>query len=217
MQKLDNGISESLLNSFLDSTNGQAGSYARSESLKDFFNQALNGWLDYFCEEFNTNVGKEIAYLNGWKNVPKLCYHPIKNGVEIDKFASAISSLKSAQALNIGEDDEDAIREIIGLPERVYEEGDDKKDGEDGGDDMGDDDMGGKSPDDMMEETMKNAEMHKCGCGHAHDDLSKFQRTLISAQRAKHFSIPDFRSLVANKKSFTGSRELTTFEKKANL
>ena len=77
--------------------------------------------------------------------------------------------------------------------------------------------MGGKSPDDMMEETMKNAEMHKCGCGHAHDDLSKFQRTLISAQRAKHFSIPDFRSLVANKKSFTGSRELTTFEKKANL
>lgn len=59
--------------------------------------------------------------------------------------------------------------------------------------------------------------MSVCGCGHNHDDLRKFQMTLISAQKAKHFSIPDFRSLVANKKSFTGSRELTTFEKKANL
>ena len=36
--------------------------------------------------------------------------------------------------------------------------------------------MGGNSPDDMMEETMKDAEMQKCGCGHAHDDLSKVHR-----------------------------------------
>lgn len=145
MQKLDNGISESLLNSFLDSTNGQAGSYARSESLKDFFNQALNGWLDYFCEEFNHNVVKELAYYNGWKNPPKLCYHPIKNAIEIDKFANAVSTLANAKGLTLGEDDEDAIRDMMGMPERVYKEGADS-----GEDDGGDNGAGGdkKMPED---------------------------------------------------------------------
>lgn len=34
---------------------------------------------------------------------------------------------------------------------------------------------------------------------------------------AKHFTMPDFRSLVANKKAFVGGREMTQYEKKANL
>lgn len=395
IDKLDNAISSSLLNSFLDSNNGQAGSYARSESLKDFFNQALNAWLAYFCEEFNNNVVKEMAYFNGWKNLPKLCFTPIKNAVEIDKFASAVSTLANTDGLTLGENDEDIIRQTLGLPDRVYDEetetgeddawengwqdsnGDPKKEWEDDDkekqktpDETGKDDADGGKEDIVREEMKKDAwdytgcvmlnltgikapefekddiaeqpydgPLHvtllygintkieqkkiaekvdyknqpitikgmkvfeqdtmdvlvlevekdewltnindslrkldykndypdytphitlaylkkwaskkymsdaydgktakggkivyttsedsgqtdlftKCSCWSDHkwaDDCRTFQRKIIDAQMAKGFEMPDFRQLVANKKSFSGGRELTEFEKKANL
>lgn len=388
IDKLDNSISSSLLNSFLDSNNGQAGSYARSESLKDFFNQALNAWLAYFCEEFNNNVVKELAYFNGWKNLPKLCFTPVKNAVEIDKFANAVSTLANTDGLTLWENDEDAIRQIVGLPDRVYDEEsedgawdeekqgqdedwdkkkaddkpEDKKQEGDGNADEGDGKVEMKKdgnytwcvmlnlygmtplfidPNDLAEQPydgplhvtllyglnntidqekiaekikyedrdikiiwMKvfekddadvlvlevekedwlmsiNEELKKldykndypeytphitlgylkkwtvtkylsdvydgevargskivytsdenaeqvalfkkdvgCSCGAEHkgwEDCRSFQRKIIDAQMAKHFEMPDFRQLVANKKSFTWARDLTVYEKNANL
>ena len=64
---------------------------------------------------------------------------------------------------------------------------------------------------------------HDCDHDHPNDeevaDLRAFQKKLIEAQHATHFSIGDLRQLVANRKDFTPSdgRELTPYEKKANL
>lgn len=64
--------------------------------------------------------------------------------------------------------------------------------------------------------------MSKCDHDH-HDDnevanLQAFQKKLIEAQHASHFSIGNLRQLVATRKDFSSpGRELTQYEKKSNL
>lgn len=108
-------IARSVLAQFINLESG--GSYALAKDLSTFFLQSLKAIANMICERFNREIIRELVDYNyNVERYPTLEVSRIDTR-DIDDFLRGLSSLFTAQALTNNAETENALRELLDLPD----------------------------------------------------------------------------------------------------
>lgn len=113
-------IVKSVLAQFLELGSTDVGSRALSQDHSELFLKSLEAVADGITDVFNKYAIPQLVDFNfsNVKQYPKLAYTGISR-VEVDKLATAYSTLIGTNAVQALDKDEQYFREVLGLPERL--------------------------------------------------------------------------------------------------
>ena len=123
IDRYDKRIATSVLADFVMLGQQQVGSFALADSKTKIFALSIASYLEVICEVFNNQAIPRLIDLNGDHFKGLTDYPKMKHGdideQDIQKFATAISTLIGAGALVPDEEMEKEIRRVLGLPEKM--------------------------------------------------------------------------------------------------
>ncbi len=112
-------IAKNVLAHFMELWNTQSWSRSLGDSQTELFLQSLNSIWKQICDTFNRFVIPQVVDYNFNVDIyPKLAFDVIEQK-DMEKFATTISTLIGAAAINPDEDLEDHLRDILQLPARM--------------------------------------------------------------------------------------------------
>lgn len=131
VKRYNRAIAQSVLMDFLMLGQEKAGSYALSSDKTELFATAVGAWLKSIAAVLNRQGLTKLYQLNGWDPSEMAIFVPGDiEKPDVEKFTTAITMLTGSGWLTPGgEDDENHLRGMLDMPEKV--EGDDAFD--DGG------------------------------------------------------------------------------------
>lgn len=126
IKRYDVAIARTVLADFLMLGHQGTGSYALSDDKTELFSTALGAWLKSIAATLNRHGLTRLYELNGWN--PSEIAQFVPGDIEkedVERFANAIAVFTSAGFLTPGsEEDENHIRGLVNMPERVDSEAD---------------------------------------------------------------------------------------------
>ncbi len=104
----------------IDIGSNRAGSFAMARTKLSLMKVALEGFADRVEDEFNSRLIPRLCLINllPERLFPSMSFGPV-GIVDSKELAAFVKVLTDAEALNIGQSDEDYLREVSGLPKKI--------------------------------------------------------------------------------------------------